>query len=92
MSLAVEFWEDLRRQCSVITGLATPPGDSFSVELFFSTGKGKVRSPEMSKNKKKKRKKKGFGSPIHITVVKFHRCSLLMADGGAAPPLPLRTQ
>lgn len=75
MSLAVEFWEDLRRQCSVITGLATPPGDSFSVELFFLTGKGKLRSPEMSKNKKKKkRKKKGFGSPIHITVVEFHRC------------------
>lgn len=42
MSLAVEFWEDLRRQCGVITGLATPPGDSFSVELFFSTGKGKL--------------------------------------------------
>lgn len=33
MSLAVEFWEDLRRQRSVITGLATPPGDSFSVKL-----------------------------------------------------------
>lgn len=81
MSLAVEFWKDLHRECSVITGLATPPGDSFSVELFFSTGKGKLRSPEMSKNKKKKkkRKKKGFGSPIHITVVEFHRCSLLMA-------------
>lgn len=45
MSSAVEFWKDLRRQCSVITGLATPPGDSFSVELFFLTGKGKLRSP-----------------------------------------------
>lgn len=35
MSLAVVLWEDLRRQCSVITGLATPPCYSLSVEWFF---------------------------------------------------------
>lgn len=58
MSLAVEFWEDLHRQCSVITGLATPPGYSLSVEcfFFFSTGKGKLPSPYMLKNKKKGKK------------------------------------
>lgn len=36
VSFAVVLWEDLRRQCSVITGLATPPCYSLSVECFFS--------------------------------------------------------
>lgn len=35
MSLAVEFREDLHRQCSVITGLATPPSYSLSVKGFW---------------------------------------------------------
>lgn len=42
MSLAVVLWEDLRRQCSVITGLATPPCYSLSVEWFFLDWEGQT--------------------------------------------------
>lgn len=56
MSLAVEFWEDLHRQCSVITGLATPPGDSFSVKLFFQLGRANCDLGKCRRRRRERRK------------------------------------